>query len=277
MRNAVRIGVSPRSAYWSRYTADAMYAYLFADGAGANFGEVNAAADSLDYTGTAPTWNGFGALLAGDGGALLPAAVNSVFRLRQECRVVVSAWLMITDATMANQDTVFCAGPDNNTAANLPGTGHFRLQIANLSSNIRAQFVYRNASRQDEAISNQAITLAQNIGNASDTLAHIGVILHSDGTTVDYQSYVNGVSIAAAALTVDGRGAMEMNDVAGQCSIGCAVTAAATIKGSARFGENTDSQLNGLLLWRKNNATAAEAVALMEDSYFYRREASRYL
>jgi hypothetical protein len=190
---------------------------------------------------------------------------------------VVSAWLMITDATMVNQDTIFGAGPDNNTAANKPGVGHFRLQIANLSSNVRALFVYRNGGPDGASPANQTITLAQNIGNAADTLTHVGVILHSDGRTVDYQSYVNGVAIAAAALTVDGSGPMELDNVAGQCSIACATTAAATIKASARFGENTDSQLNGLLLWRKNGAPAAEAVALMEDSYFYRREASRFL
>lgn len=277
MRTNKVIGIVPRYARWPLYSADKMLSYLFNDSGGANFLEVNGAADTADYSGTAPSFTGYGASLAGDGAAILPVAANSVFNLQAESRLVISAWIMTTDATMSNQDTVFCAGPDNSTAGNKPGVGHLRLQIANLSSNIRAQFVYRNASSDASAPSSQAVTFASNIGQASDTLHHLGLILHSDGTTVDYAMYLNGSALAAASLTVDGTKPIGINALAGQVAIGGSLTAAGTVKSSARFGENTDSQLHALMFWKKNGATESEAVNLITDCYKYRREASKYL
>ncbi|MEQ8495139.1 MAG: hypothetical protein RLW42_13105 [Gammaproteobacteria bacterium] len=272
MRKAIVRGTVPRSSRWSQSQADAFFGYLLHDGSGADFAEVNGLADSAAYTGTAPTFGEYGAELAGDGGAWLPAAVNQVFQLQHECRVIVAAWLTINNATMSGQDTVFAVNTHGTVAGTLPIAGHFRLDL--VTTDIRANFTYRNAAaNNNSAPANQSVSIPTTLGNAGPVRHHVGIILHSNGSAVDYKMFLDGSVEVANSFTVNGAGPLQMPEAANHVVIGARMSPPGTLVTSEALGTNTDTELEALMLWRKNGATDAEAVALMQKFYNFRAEA----
>jgi len=285
MRKQARVtAIRPRSSLWANHAADAMFAYLCGDSSGNDLSEVNGAADSGDYTGTTTNlWDEpvYGVQPAGDGTWSLPAAANAVFQMQQPCRIVVACQVTLDALNLAAAETLFSIGYDNETAGNLPGEGHFRLDLLDTGvDKIRPRIAYRNAGTDAAAPAQQPTNPTSDDGNiqGSDETSNIAIVLSSDGETVGYQFYVDGAAVHSGTFTANGTGPINVDRGNASALIGGKLIADGNVRASGRAGESTSGvRMRGLVLWRKNGATEADALALVNDLNAFPAEASRYL